>query len=78
MEINFENPDIDNVDEVFYANIIQHNKGYDYYLVKCHFNLVFNDIQYSEYVKSNLFENKTMNCWRKFLEKIIDDFKEKI
>ena len=29
MELNIENPDINNVDEVFYAYIIQHNKEYD-------------------------------------------------
>ena len=45
MELTIENTDIDNVDEVFYAYIIQHNKQYDLYLIKCHFKLVFIDNQ---------------------------------
>ena len=65
MELTIENPDINNVDEVFYAYIIQHNKEYDYYLIKCHFKSVFNDNQYSTSIKSKLFNNKTMICWKK-------------
>ena len=65
MEITIENPIIDNVDEVFYAFIIEHNNQNDHYLIKCHFKLVFIDIQNSEWIKSNLFDNKTMICWKK-------------
>ena len=32
-----ENPDKNNVDKAFYEYIIEHNKKYDYYLVKCEF-----------------------------------------
>ena len=41
MELVIENLNIKNVDEVFYAYIIQQSKEYDYYLIKCHFKLVF-------------------------------------
>ena len=77
MESTIENPDINNIDEVFYAYIIQHNKKYDYYLIKCHFKLVFNDNQYSTYVKSNLFYNKRIISWLNFLKSVIDDFENK-
>ena len=77
MELTFENPHIDNVDEVCYAYIIQHNKEYDYYFIKCHFNLVFKDNQYNTYVKSNFFDNKTIISWQNFLENVFDDFKNK-
>ena len=77
IELTIENPDINNVDEVFYAYLIQHNKEYDYYLIKCHFKLVFNDNQHSEFVKSNFFDNKTMISWQNFLEEVIDNFKNK-
>ena len=60
MELIIENLDINNVDEVFFSYIVQHNKEYDYYLIKCNFKLVFNDNQYSTWNKSNLFNNKTM------------------
>ena len=77
MEIFIENPDMNNIDEVFYAYIILQKKQKDFYLFKCHFRSVFNENQYSEYVKSNLFFNGTMISWQKFLEKMIDDFKNK-
>ena len=40
----------------------------DYNLIECYFKLGFNDDQNSTYVKSNLFANKTMISWQKFLE----------
>ena len=77
MEITIEKPDINKVYEVFYAYIIQINKQYDQYSIECHVKLVFNDNQYSTYVKSNLFSNKTMISWKKYLENVIDDFGKK-
>ena len=74
MELTFENPNIDNLDEVLYPYITQHSKQYDHYLIKCHFKLVFNDNQYSVWIKSNLFNNKTMISLTKYLENVIDDF----
>ena len=76
MELTFENPDINDV-AVCYTYNIQLNKEYDHYLIKCLFKLVFNDNQYSRYVKSNLFDNKTMVSWKNFFEKAIDDIKNK-
>ena len=76
LELTIEKPNINNVDEVFYAYIIEHNKQYDYYLIKRHF-IFFSDNQYSTDVKSNLFDNKTMISWQNFLKKVIDDFKNK-
>ena len=66
MELTIENLYINNVDEVLYAYNIQHNKEYDYHLMKYHFKLVFNDNQYRTYVKSNLFDTKTTVCWKNF------------
>ena len=66
MELTIENPDINNVDEVFYAYIIQHNEELDYYPNKCHFNKIFNDNQSSTYVKSNLFDKKQRFPGRSF------------
>ena len=77
MELTIENPDINNVDQVFYAYNIQHNEEYDHYLIKRHFKLVFNDNQYITYVKSNLFDKIKMICWQNFLERVIDNYKVK-
>ena len=77
MELTIENPEVNNIDEVFYAYVIQHNKEYDYYHIKCHFKLAFKDYQYSTYVKCNLFDYKTLVSWKNYLEKVIDDFENK-
>ena len=66
IELIIENLNINDIDEIFYAYIMVHNKKYDYYLIKCQFELVFNDNQYSTYVKSNLFDNETMFSGRIF------------
>ena len=68
--------DINKVDEAFSLYIIEHNKKFDYYLVKCQFKLVFNFYEYAPYITSNLSDNKTMISWKFFLEKVIEDFKE--
>ena len=77
MEITVEKHDINNVDEVFYAYIIQHNKEYVCYHIKCHFKLVFTDKQNSANVKSNLFYNNTMISWQKYIEMVIEVFFKK-
>ena len=48
-ELNFENPDISNIDRAFYDYIIHHNKNIDYYLVKCQFKIVCNDHHHCQY-----------------------------
>ena len=52
---------------MFYTYIYQHSKEYDYYSLKCHFNLVFYDNQYSTWIKSDLLDNKKMLSWKKYL-----------
>ena len=53
---------MNDVDETFYLYLIEHNKKFDYYLVKCEFKLVFNDYQNCPFVMSKLSDNKTMIC----------------
>ena len=45
--------------------------------MKCKFELVFNDDQYCPYVTCELYSNKTMCSWYKFLENVISDLKDK-
>ena len=71
MELTIENLDINNVDEVFRAYVIQHFKENDFFMITCHFILVFNDYQHSENVKSNLFENKAMISWQIFFKRYL-------
>ena len=77
LELTIENPNKNDIVEIFYAYITGHNKKYEYYFTKCHFKLVFNDNQYSTYVKSNLVDNNTMVSWRIFFKNVIRDFKDK-
>ena len=77
VELCIESPNINDIDRKFYSCIIEQNKKCDYYLIKCQSKLVFNDSQYCPYVTSKLSDNKTMIFRSNFLEKVIDDFKNK-
>ena len=33
-----QSPNINDIDEIFYAYVIENNKKYDYYLMNCEFN----------------------------------------
>ena len=55
--LSLKDIDIKDVDEAFYLYIIEHNKKFDYCLVRCEFELVFNDYHYSPYVTFKLSDN---------------------
>ena len=63
IKLTFKNPDINNIDKTFQAYNMQHFKKYGYYLLKCEFNLVFNDNQKCPNVTSKIFDNRTMISW---------------
>ena len=75
MKLSIENLNINHRIEKFYAYIIEHNKKYDYYLLKCAFKLIFFDNQHFLYIMSDLFTNRTMCSWYRFLEILTIDFK---
>ena len=78
MKLTIRNPDLNIIDRAFYEYIIQHNKKYDYYLVKGEFKSVFfKKNQFCPNNLSTLSDNKTKNPWSIFLEKVFNDFKEK-
>ena len=72
-----EDIDTKDIDEAIYLYIIEHNEKFDYYLVKCEFNLAINDYQYCPYVTSKLSDKKTTSCSSVFFKKIFSDFKDK-
>ena len=59
-KLTIENPDIYKIDNGYYSYLIEHNKEFDYYLVKCVFKFVFNDYEYRSYIESKLSNKKTM------------------
>ena len=73
---NIENPNINDVNGIFYSYIIEQNKKYEYNLIKCQFKLNVNDHQYCPRVTSNLSDNRKKISWSNFLEKVISDFKD--
>ena len=75
--LSHKSVDINDVDEAFYLHIIEHNKKFDNYPIKYEFKLVFNDCQNYPCLTSKLSEIKTLISWKKFLEKVVNDFKDK-
>ena len=69
--------DLYGVDEAYCLYIIEHNKKFEYYLIKCEFKLVSNSYENCPCVISKLSDNKTMISWKFFLENVIDNFKDK-
>ena len=63
IKLTTENPNINNIDKIFYAYITEQNKNFDFYLVKGEFKVVFNDYEYCPCIKSKLADNKTMTAW---------------
>ena len=74
IKITIKKPNLNKIDIIFYDYIIEYNKKFEYYLVKCEFKLIFNNLNYSPHVTSRLFDNKTMISLRIFLKDIINDF----
>ena len=72
-----QNPYINDMDEIFYAYIVEHNKRFDIFVKKSEFKLVFNDNQFCPYVTFGIFSDKTMCSWYKFLENLNMDFENK-
>ena len=77
IKLTNENLDINRLDNGYYSYNIEHNKKFDYCLVKCVFKIVFNIYEYCPYIKPKLLDNKTMISWQSFFLKVIDDFENK-
>ena len=69
IKLTIKNPDINKIDNAVYEYIIEHNKKYDYYLIKCDFKIVFNNSEYSPHITSELFDKKNNDFLDKFFGK---------
>ena len=67
IKLTIKNPDINKIDNIVYDYIIEHNKKYDYYLLRCDFKLVFRNTDCSPHFTSKLSDNTTMASWRNFI-----------
>ena len=69
-KLNIKKPTINDIDSIISSYIIEHNKKYYYYVIKCEFKLVFNNSEHAPHIMSKLSDNKTMISWSKILEKL--------
>ena len=75
IKLTINNPNINNIDEIFYSHIKEYNTMYEYYLIRCEFKLCFNDREDYGRLSSVLTDNQTLISWKIFLENAINDFK---
>ena len=75
IKITIGNPNINNIDEIFYSHINEYNTKYELYLVRCEFKLCFNNTKSYGIARSSLTDNKTMVSWEIFLENKINILK---
>ena len=65
-KLTIENPHMKKMENTVYGYLIQHNKKYDNYLIKCDSKLVFDNSEFSPQITSKLFDKKINNFLVKF------------
>ena len=75
IKLTIDNPDLDNIDKIFYTYINEYDNKYEFYLVRCEFKLVFSNMEGYPIAWSKLTDNKTKVSWKIFVEKTINNFK---
>ena len=75
IKLTIDNPNINNIDEIFYNHIKKYNTMYEYYLIRCEFKLNFNDEEDYGRLSSVLTDNRTLISWKIFIENATDGFK---
>ena len=58
IKVTIDNPNIINIDEKNYTHIIEYNNKYEYYLVRCEFELCFFNKESYGIARSNLTDKK--------------------
>ena len=75
IKITIDNPNITNINEIFYSHIKEYNIKYESYLVRCEFKLCFINKESYGIDRSNLTDSKTMVSWKIFVENKISNLK---
>ena len=75
IKLTIDNPNIDNIDEIFYNHIKKYNTMYEYYLVRCEFKLCFIDKEDYRFVSSVKTNNQTNISWKIYVENANNGFK---
>ena len=61
-----KNIDFNEVDELYNLYLIEHNKKYYFYVIRCRYNLVFNNGQCFRCVTAKLTNNRAPIWWKEF------------
>ena len=75
IKLTIDNPNLDDIDKIFYTYVNEFIKNYEYYLVRCEFKLSFNNMEGYPVPLSKLTDNKTVVTWKIFVETVINNFK---
>ena len=73
--LTIDNPNLNNIDKIFYTYNNEYDNKDEYYLVRCQFILVFSNLEGYPVASSKLTNNKTMISRKLFVEKVIYNFK---
>ena len=75
IKLTIDDPNIDNIDEIFYNHIRKYNAMYENYLIRCEFKLCFIDKEDCGVLRSVLTDNQRIISWKNYVENAIDGFK---
>ena len=68
------NPNIDNMDKIFYTHIKEYDNKYENYLERCEYKLCFINMEHYGVAPSELTDNKTMVSRKNFVENAINKY----
>ena len=74
--LSLKNVDINDVDEILYIYMKDHNRTFNHYLLKGQFILVFNDNQDCKIIITGMIDNRTILSWSNYLRDAINNLKE--
>ena len=76
IQTTIDNPNINNIDEIFYSHINEYNNKYEYYLVRCEFKLGLLNTDHYGLASSELTENRTIVSWIFFVGNAINNLRK--
>ena len=76
IQITIDNPDINNIDEFFYSHINEYNNKYEFYPVRCEFNVGLLNMDHFDLASSELTENRTRVSWKILVENAINNLRK--
>ena len=76
INLTIDNPNTNNIDEIFYSHIKEYKNKYEYYLVRCEFIFCCINMEHYGVASSELTDKKTMVSWKNFVKNAIKELKD--